>query len=204
MSWGYSAIHENESEDRDQYSNSVYKGLVAASVIVGAGLLFIMKPFFRFYVETSYFGAWKYTHYLIIGNVFMTMGTFLASSYTVNKDSKGFLFSAITGALINIILNYFLIPIMGVSGAACSTCFSYIVVFIYRVIDTRKYIKINVLNKKHMIAYVILILSAFFMFIDGILSEVLLFIGVIAEIIIFNDVWSVILKRIVHGRKLKR
>ena len=77
-------------------------------------------------------------------------------------------------------------------------------VFIYRVIDTRKYIKINVLNKKHMIAYVILILSAFFMFIDGILSEVLLFIGVIAEIIIFNDVWSVILKRIVHGRKLKR
>lgn len=55
-----------------------------------------------------------------------------------------------------------------------------------------------------MIAYVILILSAFFMFIDGILSEVLLFIGVIAEIIIFNDVWSVILKRIVHGRKLKR
>ena len=129
------------------------------------------------------------------------MGTFLASSYTVNKDSKGFLFSAITGALINIILNYFLIPIMGVSGAACSTCFSYIVVFIYRVIDTRKYIKIN---KKHMIAYVILILSAFFMFIDGILSEVLLFIGVIAEIIIFNDVWSVILKKIVHGRKLKR
>ena len=163
-----------------------------------------MKPFLRFYVETSYYGAWKYTPYLIIGNVFMTMGTFLASSYTVNKDSKGFLFSAITGALINIILNYFLIPIMGVSGAACSTCFSYIVVFIYRVIDTRKYIKINVLNKKHMIAYVILILSAFFMFIDGILSEVLLFIGVIAEIIIFNDVWSVILKRIVHGRKLKR
>ena len=204
QAWGYSAIHENESEDRDQYSNSVYKGLVAASVIVGAGLLFIMKPFLRFYVETSYYGAWKYTPYLIIGNVFMTMGTFLASSYTVNKDSKGFLFSAITGALINIILNYFLIPIMGVSGAACSTCFSYIVVFIYRVIDTRKYIKINVLNKKHMIAYVILILSAFFMFIDGILSEVLLFIGVIAEIIIFNDVWSVILKRIVHGRKLKR
>lgn len=204
QAWGYSAIHENESKDRDQYSNSVYKGLVGVSVIVGTGLLFVMKPFLKFYVETSYYEAWKYTPYLIIGNVFMTMGTFLASSYTVNKDSKGYLFSATVGAIMNLVLNYFLIPIMGVAGAAFATCVSYITVFIYRVIDTRKYIKIDVFNKKHMIAYAILILSAFAMFLDGILSEILLFAGVIIEIIIFNDVWIPILRRRMCGRSLKR
>lgn len=203
QAWGYSAIHENESKDRDQYSNSVYRGLVAVSVIIGSGLLFVMKPFLRFYVEASYYEAWKYTPYLIVGNVFMTMGTFLASSYTVNKDSKGYLFSATCGALMNVVLNFFLIPVWGVAGAAFATCVSYIVVFLYRVIDTQKYIKINVLNRQHLIAYSILILSAFTMFLDGILSEVLLFIEVVAEVVIFYDVWVPVLKRIKCRRMLK-
>ena len=79
QAWGYSAIHEDESEDRDRYSNAVYKGLIAVSVTSGIALLFVMKPLMDIYVEGSYYEAWRYTPFLIIGNVFMTTGTFLAS-----------------------------------------------------------------------------------------------------------------------------
>lgn len=66
------------------------------------------------------------TPFLIIGCVYLTLGTFMATSYTVHKDSFGYLFSGSFGAVFNILLNFILIPVIGVYGAALATCISYI------------------------------------------------------------------------------
>ena len=71
QAWNYSAIRENESEDRDAYNNRVYNGVVAISVISGVGLMAIMKLFLKIYVARNYYEAWKYTPYLIVGYVFL-------------------------------------------------------------------------------------------------------------------------------------
>ena len=49
--------------------------------------------------------------------------------------------TAFAGAITNVVLNLILIPRMGPSGAAGATAF--IVVFITRAIDTKKYVNIN-------------------------------------------------------------
>lgn len=174
QAWSYSAIRENESEDKEEYSNTVYDNLVKVVVMVAAGLLMIIKIFLRYYVEDSYYTAWKYTPYLIIGFVFNTLATFVLSSYTVHKDSRGMLKSAMSGAVTNVLLNWLLIPVMGVAGAALATCVSYIIVYIYRVCDTRKYIKLNILKPKHLISYLILIMMACSMFLDNWLGQMVL------------------------------
>ena len=148
QAWTYSAIKEDDSKDRDEYSNTIYGGVSAMAIISGAGVLALIKPFLKYYVSTEYYEAWRYTPFLVIGYVFVTMGAFLATTYTVNKDSKGFLFSGCTGAIVNVVLNFILIPYIGISGAAVATGISYIVVFLYRLFDTRKYIKINAFGKK--------------------------------------------------------
>lgn len=196
QAWGYSAIHEDESEDRDSYSNNIYKGLVAVSVISGIALLLIMKPFMSIYVEASYYEAWRYTPFLIIGNVFMTTGTFLASWYTVNKDSKGYLFSATCGAVVNIVLNLALIPILGITGSALATCVSYIIVFAYRARDTKKYIKIEVMSRRYILAYAVLFLSGATIFIDGIVGELLILVEFVTVVVLFRDVWIPALKKV--------
>ena len=182
QAWGYSAIHEDESEDRDSYSNTIYKGLVAISVISGISLLLIIKPF------------------LIIGNVFMTTGTFLASWYTVNKDSKGYLFSATCGAVVNIVLNLALIPLLGITGSALATCVSYITVFVYRVRDTKKYITIEVMSYRYVLAYVVLFLSGATLFIDGIVGELLILAELAVAVALFRDVWMPVLKKVAKKR----
>lgn len=164
QAWNYSAIHENNSDDIETYTNHMYMALLSLLSIVTGFLMLIMKPFMRIYVSNSYYSAWKYTPFLLIGNYFMVLGTFLSSQYTVNKDSKGFLFSGIIGALVNVVLNFILIPIIGVSGAALATCVSYFMVFIYRVIDTRKYVVINVVNNRFIINSLLLIIIAISMF----------------------------------------
>ncbi len=167
QAWSYSAIHEDKSDDRTAFNNNMYDKLVRSQLLITSFLILIMKPFLKIYVSDSYYDAWKYTPYLLIGYFFLTMGTFLSTSYTVNKDSKGFLISGTTGAVINIILNAILIPIIGVHGAAFASCVSYIFVFLYRVKDTKKYIVINVFRKEYVLGYALLIITAASMYIDS-------------------------------------
>ena len=174
QAWSYSAIREDESEDKEEYNNRVYDNLVTIVIVVATGLLMIMKPFLSVYVGKEYYAAWHYVPYLIVGFVFMTLGSFIATSYTVHKDSMGFLISGTVGAIINLILNFILIPIMGVSGAAFATCISYFGVFAYRIKDTQKYIKLRVFKRKQICGYALLILSAMTCYLDNCIGQMLL------------------------------
>ena len=189
QAWSYSAIREEESIDKNEYSNIVYKRLTSIVILVAVGLIMLMKPFLRIYVAKDYYNAWIYTPYLIIGFVFMTLGSFLATSYTVHKDSKGFLFSGTAGAIINLIFNFFLIPLLGVSGAALATCISYIVVFLYRALDVRKYVTLDILNKADIVGFCILIISGACMFIDGWKGQLILGVEFIVVLVLYRDTW---------------
>lgn len=187
QAWNYSAIKEKDSSDKEEYTSNVFDNLFAIVVMASLGMMMLIKPFLNIYVESSYYGAWRYTPFLIIGFVFMTLGTFLSSSYTVHKDSKGFLFSATAGAVVSIVLKVILIPIIGVYGAALSTCISYAAVFVYRVIDTKKYLRINVLKRKHIISYTIMVAAAATMFIDNAVGQILLIAEFLLVVILFRE-----------------
>ena len=148
QAWSYSAIREDGAEDENEYNNMVFNRLISIVMLLSIALLTIVKPFLSLYVGMDYYSAWKYTPFLIIGSAYLTLATFMATSYTVHKDSFGYLFSATFGAVLNIVLNFLLIPIIHVYGAAFATCISYIAVFAFRLIHTKKYIKYNIKNKE--------------------------------------------------------
>lgn len=189
QAWSYSAIHENESSDRDQYASKMYSLLLTASILTGIGLLLVMKPLMKALVEDSYFDAWQYTSPLIIGNVFMTTGTYLSSWYTVNKDSKGFVFSAACGALVNVTFNLVLIPLYGVMGSAVATLVSMFAVFLYRAIDVRKYITIQLINRRQALAYILLFLSGITVYLEGALGNLLLLAELVLAAFILRVDW---------------
>lgn len=174
QAWSYSAIQENASKDRDEFSNQMLNVFTQFLLVVTGFFMVVIKPFLKIYVAVDYYSAWKYTPYLLIGFFFMSLGTFLSTSYTVNKDSKGFLYSGSAGAIINIILNWLLLPRMGVSGAALATCISYFVVVLYRFFDTKKYIKYRLFNIQFILGSVILIIMGFTMYVDSTYTLLLL------------------------------
>lgn len=185
QAWSYSAIHENKSSDRERFNNDMFDNLVRFQLIMTIFLMAIIKPFLRIYVrQPAYYEAWKYTPYLLVGYFFLTMGTFLSTSYTVNKDSKGFLFSGTVGAVINILLNWLLIPLWDIHGAAFATCISYIIVFLYRVIDTKKYLVIHVFEPEYVAGYILLIITAVSMTIPYRFGYAVLFAEFIAIVLI--------------------
>ena len=78
------------------------------------------------------------------------------------------------GAGINVTMNWILIPQFGIHGAAFATCISYIIVFLYRVIDTRKYMVIHVFKPVYVIEYMILIGAACTMAIPAVVGQVIM------------------------------
>ena len=178
QAWTFSAISEKDSEDKKEFTNTIFKHFSTLIIIMAMFMIIVIKQFYHLYVSAEYYSSWKYMPLLLFGFAFMTLGTFISSSYNVHKDSKGFLFSGMLGAIVNIILNFALIPFFGVYGAAIATALSYISVFTYRIIDTSKYVKIEIKSEYiiNVILLVLLLASIYVNGIYGLLLQLLLFI----------------------------
>ena len=195
QAWSYSAIREEESQDRDAYSNTIYNGMVAGTLIIGAGLLLILRDFMTIYVAEEYYSAWLYTPPLIVSVAFATIGGFVGTPYTVHKDSWGFLKSGLLGAIVNTIFNFLLIPGWGAMGAAIATCIGYVVSCVYRMIDTRKYVKLKVLQASHLVGLALLLIATMTVYLNGILGRLIPLVALIGLMILFRKIWLGIL----HG-----
>ena len=93
------------------------------------------------------------------------------------------------GTVVNVSLNIILLPVLGVTGAALATCLAMVAVFVYRVVDTRRYIKIEVFDRRQALGYLVLVLSAATVFIDGVLGELLLLVELLAALILLRASW---------------
>lgn len=144
QAWSYSAIREENSEDRDAYASYIFNRLVAASGLITVLLLAFIQPITKAYVASAFSSAWHYSTWLLVANYLMTIGNFLGAFYTAHKDGIGFLISGIIGAFLNAIVLFALIPAIGLYGSAIANFICYAGVFIYRFIDTRKYAKISI------------------------------------------------------------
>lgn len=189
QAWSYSAIREEGTEDESEYNNKIFKVLIGIVMLIGIGLVTFMKSFLSIYVAKEYYDAWKYTPFLTVGCVYLTLASFMATSYTVHKDSFGYLFSGMFGAVFNIAMNFILIPRIGVYGAAIATCISYVLVFVFRLFHTRKYIQYNIKNREFLVGSPILILSACLIFIDNLFGFALQCVLLLVAIYLFSDIW---------------
>ena len=199
QAWVFSAIDEKDSTDKKEFTNKIFENLFFILIFTSLIILIFLKFLFKILFEEKYFDAWLYVPILLVGYVFLTLATFLSSSYNVYKDSRGFLYSSMAGAIINVILNFIFIPKIGVIGAAISTTVSYIGVFLYRLVDTRKYVIVNI-NLKLLMEVILLISSSVLIY----LNDKIFIFGTIINIIVIcflnykniKKILNVIIKKI--------
>ena len=112
-------------------------------------------PFaFSILVNESYNEAYMQIPILIIGTMFNILVSFLGTIYVAKKLSKEIAKISLVTAIINIVIDLALINFIGLYAASLSTVISWLVMFIYRFIDSRKYVKLKV-DKKIVISMII-------------------------------------------------
>ena len=158
LAWQESAITEYESKDTKKYYTKMFNSYVkfqCSSLIV---LLAFTPILFKIMVDAKFYEAYKYVPFLYMGSLFYGFSSFYGVIYDGSKNSKGAAYTAIVGAVFNIVINIIMIPKWGIQAAAFSTMISFLIMWILRIIDTKQYVKISINIKQLVILTIGLIL----------------------------------------------
>ena len=114
----------------------------------------------------------------------------MGSIYVAKKLTKEIAKTSVIAAIINIFVNIVLIKSIGLYAASISTVIAYALMFIYRWIDVKKYVKFNV-NKILMLVFIIMYgITMFTYYLRNTISSivVLVIVSIFAIIINLNSV----------------
>ncbi len=139
--WQFSAVKDVNDRERSDFFGKIFKAylgfiFLGASILVGGSRIFT-----SLLMADSYFDSWRYVPILVAATVFSTLVSFMGSVYFVEKKSLLSMLTALMGAVINVILNFVMIPDHGAMGAAVATLISYFAVYALRAYDTGRYLK---------------------------------------------------------------
>lgn len=160
QAWQYSAVAEDDGnkEEHTLFFGSVWRSFQAVMFLAGSGIIVFTKVAMKILTASEFYNAWKYVPFLSVAMIYTAFVSFTGTVYTVNKKSVLSFLTAFAGALSNIILNLILIPSpLGVQGAAIATVLSYLIVFVIRCFNIKKYIPFN-LHIGHIIANSVIVI----------------------------------------------
>ena len=141
--WHFSAVKDASDSERSSFFGQVYDNFMGFMFFCGACIIAGAKIFTRILLADSYFDSWRYVPILVIATVFSTLVSFLGSVYFLKKKSALSMLTAMAGAVTNIVLNLLLIPKWGAIGAAVATLVCYLLVYIIRAVNTKKYVSFD-------------------------------------------------------------
>lgn len=141
--WRISAFDEYDKDDASSFYSNVFQLYISATVLCASFLLVINKPLAHVLFSKDFYAAWQCVPLLLLAAVFHSYSDFYGSIFTASYKTNEILYSTLIGAIGNIILNFLLIPRWEAVGAAIATLLSYIIVFVIRLIQSRKLIAIK-------------------------------------------------------------
>ena len=156
MAWQLSAMQEYGKEGYDNFYKNIFGVLSSFLLLITAVVLLILKPLMSVFVADAFYESWKYVPLLLVGTVFQAFSSFFGTNYTASKKTKGAFTTSVYGAIVNIGINLLLIPIWGIQAAAFSTMLAYLTMWLLRLFDTKKFVKIKI-DWKSLIFSIVLI-----------------------------------------------
>ena len=160
QAWQISANTEFQKKDIASFYSSIFEQISACIFLLASLLIGFSRIINSVFLGASYESAWVYMPPLILSMTFFSFGQFLGSIYSANKKTTMAMVTNLTAVVINVILNFFLIRGFGTIGAAVATAAAYFVLWIVRMVNTRKIVPIRYCYKPLVFSCVIVISQA--------------------------------------------
>lgn len=144
--WQISSVDDFGSESNRMFFRDIFKKYLFLTVTMTMAINLFLKIICGFMFSKNFYSAWEIVPILLIGFVYYNMSVFYGTIYTAAKKTKMVMISTLIGSLLNIILNFILIPKWGMYGASIATTISYIVIYFMRKYDTKKFMDLEIKN----------------------------------------------------------
>ena len=158
--WLISSISEYEgAKDKNFYSNvfSLYTTFLA---VAASFIMLVLKPFMSIYVGLEFIESWKYVPFLLVAAVCGTLVSFFTPIFKAELRNLHEMIVVIIGAISNVVINYLLIPVLGIQGASIGTVSSETLMLVLCVIGTRRFFSFEIDFVRFIGSLVLLLLQA--------------------------------------------
>jgi O-antigen/teichoic acid export membrane protein len=144
LAWQESAITEYSSGDKDSFYTKMFNLYMKVQLSSMLVLIPLTKLLMGFMVDPGFYSAWMYTPLIYISTIFSSFSTFYGTGYMVSKDTKGALTTSLICVIVNISLSIVLIPLFGLQAAAFANAFAFLIMWLIRYFQLKKYFKIRI------------------------------------------------------------
>lgn len=187
QAWGISSIKEMDSSNDKSFYNNVFRGYTFLAYLGGIGLCTIIKPFMDIYVRSDSYGeVWRYVPLLIASAVFSAIAGYCGSMYGALKKSVNNMMTTLIAAIVNLIVNYVAILLVGLWGAMIGTVVAYLILAIIRIIDVERFVKIGIDWRKLIINFSLIIVQAVVVSLADFVVGIILSVSIMCLFILAN------------------
>lgn len=151
QAWQLSAIETYEQKDKDAFYKNIFAVYASCLLLGTSWLLVILRPLLHLMVAQTYRQAWLYVPALLLTVVYTSFASFFGQYYIAAKKTFGVFTTTIVAAGLNLLGNFILIPRLGLNGAGLSAMVSFLVLWIIRYFDTKKFVT-NQLDLKNILS----------------------------------------------------
>lgn len=145
--WQFFALSTMKEENQVKTNSLVFEYLGVISYAATAFICAWSYPIFKVLFESSYIEGYITSPYLFFAPLLLMLFQVAGSQFLVIKNTMPNMFILGIGALLNIILNFKLIPLLGIEGAAIATLAGYIISVIICVIVLYKMNLMRISNR---------------------------------------------------------
>ena len=148
-------ILKDDKADYREITTNTFSQLSKFMFSVGLIFISISEPLIHYLFSSQFYEAWQYMPILVLATIFTSFCAFLGTAYQQKKNTLKILTTTIVGAVVNIIMSYFLIEYIGLFAAALGTLFSFIVVFIIRQQDVKSFYPVVLTVKSFWLPFIL-------------------------------------------------
>lgn len=185
QAWQISANEEFDSEDRSSFYSKIYNELSGYVFIMASFLIIFCRPLNIVILGKNYYTAWVIMPVLTLASTFFAFAAFLLSIYSANKSTTMAFVTNLICVVVNVVLNYLFILKWKTVGAAIATAVAYAILWMIRIIDTKRILAINYDFRNILIATAIVVVQAVLVCMDRDYVITYLLCGVGTLIILF-------------------
>ena len=156
MAWQENASIAVNDSDASAYYSKLFKEMYAMIAGVTALVIGFSPLLFKLLVKGDYADAFYQMPLLFLGVFYGCMSAFQGGIYIAHKRTQNVGMTTLLAALINIIVDLSLVNVIGIYAGSISTLVSYLALFIYRLIDVKKFQEMEY-SYKHIIGIAVVL-----------------------------------------------
>lgn len=203
--WQFFAFSTMKEKNQVKTNSLIFEYLGIISFVATAFVCAWSYPIFKILFTEQYLSGYISAPYLFMAPLLQMLFQVAANQFLVVKKTWPNMLILMSGAIVNIIINLFLIPVLGIEGASIATLAGYIVSDIVCVIVLYR-MKLMVVSRKFIMAALCIIgfmlVWRFFFTTKVIISTVLAIIVSVLMMILYREDLDK-LKCVIVGRKNK-